>query len=69
MFYHIRKNGQLKVAYQNLVLAPDQSVPVLINLLEYEELNVVKADCNGVTETVVITKYIGVVHTERDQCH
>ena len=25
--------------------------------------------CNGVTQTVVITRYIGVVHTERDQCH
>ena len=23
--------------------------------------------CNGVTQTVVITRYIGVVHTERDQ--
>uniref|UniRef100_M4BZ33 Uncharacterized protein n=1 Tax=Hyaloperonospora arabidopsidis (strain Emoy2) TaxID=559515 RepID=M4BZ33_HYAAE len=25
--------------------------------------------CNGFTQTVVITRYIGVVHTERDQCH
>ena len=26
-------------------------------------------NCTGVTQTAVITSYIGVVHTERDQCH
>uniref|UniRef100_M4C0V1 Uncharacterized protein n=1 Tax=Hyaloperonospora arabidopsidis (strain Emoy2) TaxID=559515 RepID=M4C0V1_HYAAE len=25
--------------------------------------------CNGVTQMVIITRYIGVVHTERDQYH
>ena len=25
--------------------------------------------CNRVTQTVVITRYFGVMHTERDQCH
>uniref|UniRef100_M4B9N3 Uncharacterized protein n=1 Tax=Hyaloperonospora arabidopsidis (strain Emoy2) TaxID=559515 RepID=M4B9N3_HYAAE len=29
----------------------------------------VKIMCNGVAEMVVITRYIGVVHTERDQYH
>ena len=25
--------------------------------------------CNGVTQMVMITRYIGVLHTERDQYH
>ena len=28
-----------------------------------------KGYCNGVTQMVVITRYVGVIHTERDQCH
>ena len=44
MFYHARSNDQLKVAYQNLVLAPDHLVPVSIDLLEDEEVNALEAD-------------------------
>ena len=44
MSYHTRKYDQLKVAYQNLVLAPDQSVQVSSFLLEDEELNALEAD-------------------------
>ena len=44
MFYHARSNEQIKVAYQNLVLALDQSVPVSIDLLEDKEVNALEAD-------------------------
>ena len=36
---------------------------------ESESSIYVQEYCNGVTQMVVITRYIGVVHTERDEGH
>ena len=46
------------------------SIPTIISIVMNTVVETVKATfCNGVTQMVVITRYIDVVHTERDQCH